>query len=72
MIRVIGPVLNMEQHQRIILASGPISSQAFIRYIGLFVQANRRRLAFLKDEAYQFIQHAAAWYRQRYEQDWDC
>ena len=40
-------------------AKGKNSSEAFIRYIGLFVQANRRRLAFLKDEAYQFIQHAA-------------
>lgn len=40
-------------------AKGKNSSEAFIRYIDLFVQANRHRLAFLKDEAYQFIQHAA-------------
>ena len=41
-------------------AKGENSSEAFTRYIDLFMQANRRRLAFLKDEAYQFIQHAAA------------
>jgi len=38
---------------------GKNSSEAFAGYIDLFIQANRHRLDFLKDEAYQFIQCAA-------------
>lgn len=41
-------------------AQGNNSSEAFTRYIDMFMQANYHRLTFLKDEAYQFIQHAAA------------
>jgi len=36
------------------------SSEVFDQSIALFIKANQRRLDFLKDEAYQFINHAAA------------
>ena len=40
-------------------AKGNNSSKAFTQYIDLYMRANHRRLTFLKDEAYQFIQHAS-------------
>ena len=40
-------------------AKGNNSTKAFTQYIDLYMRANHRRLTFLKDEAYQFIQHAA-------------